>query len=410
MMRPLLLALALAGFSSGAFAGYAQAVPPPGFTMQDGAAMYKAPPGSAANAGFYRGFTSVPGVPAKLPYAMRFAANAPSYLAKQAFKTPAMFTPAGAAFIALPLMLQWLGDNYRFKDGQFEKKEDSAGDPGCLASMSGYTECTGSGEGWSTSFSPIPAGMCVVSTSGNCRTIGFKSEEPPPPEVWKPATPEMVPEVMPPIPPELPPLLPIPLPVAPPVINPTPGDNPQPQPMLVPTGDPVPVTPPATQPGQQPAPQEYKQPWIEVKPSPTVADPWRVTTRPVETTTPSPTAPTEPVTVPANPADPAAPTTTAPEKDPGLCALFPDILACKKLDAPEPAEIPKRDQDITLQTGPSFSGGSCPPDVVVSVGGQQVTVLSTAQPCDWISAYMKPIILLLASISAAFIVLPRGGD
>lgn len=409
MMRPFFLALALAGFSSGVFAGYAQAVPPPGFTMQDGAAMYKAPPGSAANAGFYRGFTSVPGVPAKMPYAMRFAANAPSYLAKQAFKTPAMFTPAGAAFLALPLMLEWLGENYRFSDGSFEKKTKEFDTP-CVASFDGYQECKQAGDGWATVWSPLPQGMCVVSVAGACRTIGRPSGTPVEVEKWNPVGPEHTPDVLPSIPPELPPLLPMPLPVAPPVINPTPGENPQPQPMLVPTGDPVPVTPPATEPGQQPAPQEFKQPWIEIKPSPTVAEPWRVTTRPVETTTTSPTAPTEPVTVPVTPGDPAAPTTTTPEKDPGLCALFPDILACKKLEEPTKEELPKRDQDITLQTGPSFSGGSCPPDVVVSVGGQQVTVLSTAQPCGWIESYMRPIILLLASISAVFIVLPRGGD
>lgn len=104
------------------------------------------------------------------------------------------------------------------------------------------------------------------------------------------------------------------------------------------------------------------------------------------------------------------PKTPEAQKEGILCSLFPDILACKKLEEPTKEELPKRDQDITLQTGPSFSGGSCPPDVVVSVGGHQVTVLATAEPCGWIEGYMKPIILLLASISAVFIVMPRAGD
>ncbi len=105
-------------------------------------------------------------------------------------------------------------------------------------------------------------------------------------------------------------------------------------------------------------------------------------------------------------------TETTPEQEPlpadlpGLCELYPDILACKKLDEVTD-EIPKRDQDIALQDGPDFAGGSCPPDVTVSVNGQSVTVLSTALPCDWIQTYLRPIILLLASISAAFIVVPR---
>jgi hypothetical protein len=342
-----------------------------------------------------------------MPYAMRFSANAPRAAFQYAVKNPRMFTPAGAAFLALPIMLEMMGSNFRFQNGEFQEKSQTPATEQCQAAA-----------GWCQSYGAIPAGymQCGGSTdysSGGvqqdvCFSIAPIPENPP--EVWIPADPARVPQLPPVIPEELPSLLPEPLPIDLPIINPSPGPNPQPQPLLIPTGDPVPVTPPATQPGQQPAPLEYKQPWIEVKPSPTVADPWRVTTRPVETTTHSPTAPTEPVTVPADPADPSAPTTTAPEKDPGLCALFPDILACKKLDAPAEEVIPKRDQDISLQTGPTFSGGSCPPDVVVSVAGQQVTVLSTAQPCDWISAYMKPIILLLASISAVFIVLPRGGD
>jgi Neisseria meningitidis TspB protein len=96
-----------------------------------------------------------------------------------------------------------------------------------------------------------------------------------------------------------------------------------------------------------------------------------------------------------------------PPEQKQLCELFPDILACKKLEPPTDSPIPRATRDITPQAGPTFSGGSCPPDVVVNVSGRQITVLRTSQPCGWIQTYLRPIILLLAAISAAFIVLPR---
>jgi len=90
-----------------------------------------------------------------------------------------------------------------------------------------------------------------------------------------------------------------------------------------------------------------------------------------------------------------------------ICKLNPDILACKKLEEPEQTEIPKRSEEISLQQGGTFSGGGCVPDLVVNVFGQQVTVLSMATPCGWITDYMRPLILLLAAMSAVFIIYPK---
>lgn len=95
------------------------------------------------------------------------------------------------------------------------------------------------------------------------------------------------------------------------------------------------------------------------------------------------------------------------QSGPGLCELYPDILACQKLTEPPPEDIPKRTETITLQTGPSFAGGGCIPDVTVNVFGTQVTALAMAVPCGWISDYLKPFILLLASLSAVFIIYPK---
>jgi hypothetical protein len=104
-------------------------------------------------------------------------------------------------------------------------------------------------------------------------------------------------------------------------------------------------------------------------------------------------------------------TSEEPNKETGedslLCSVFPDILACKKLEDPGTEEIPKETRTIELQSGPDFSGGSCIPDVVVTVFGNQITVLAMAEPCRWIETMLKPLILLFAAMSAVFIVMPR---
>lgn len=116
-------------------------------------------------------------------------------------------------------------------------------------------------------------------------------------------------------------------------------------------------------------------------------------------------------TIPNDPADvPADETSAEPEPPTDLCKDHPEILACQELDTPSDEPIPKDTRNITLQTGPTFGGGGCIPDVVVNVGGQQITVLAMTVPCGWIENLLKPFILLIATISAVYIVMPRAGD
>jgi len=131
-----------------------------------------------------------------------------------------------------------------------------------------------------------------------------------------------------------------------------------------------------------------------------------------ETPDPVTSDPTSPGTDDA----PLPPGTSNPNQDPNkepteldidICKNNPDILACKKLDSPEEGEIPKDDRDITLQDGPTFGGGACIPNVTVQVFGTSITALNFTEPCRWLSDYLKPLLLLMASISAVFIVLPR---
>lgn len=203
-----------------------------------------------------------------------------------------------------------------------------------------------------------------------------------------------------------------PIPVDPvPVMNPPvspqsntpvgPGVAPAPtlptQPLRIADGEPIPI--PNT------SPQQYTQPWQEIVHAPTADDPYRVDVRPITTTVTTPTAPTVPVTVPA-------PTTGNPS--PGTstltdCDKYPNSLGCMPVGSPPPdGTIPTQTRTITQQQGPSFGGaGVCPANLMVSVHGQSIKALDMAQPCSWIVNYIKPILLLLAAISAVFIVAPK---
>jgi|GEM_PF-4151533 len=90
------------------------------------------------------------------------------------------------------------------------------------------------------------------------------------------------------------------------------------------------------------------------------------------------------------------------------CEKYPDSLGCMIFgDPPASEQVPEQTRDLELQPGPVFGGGSCPANLHVSISGRSVTVLNMAQPCAWIEGYIKPVILLMAAISAVFIVVPR---
>lgn len=174
--------------------------------------------------------------------------------------------------------------------------------------------------------------------------------------------------------------------------NPAPAVSPAP--LRVPDGEPVPI--PNT------SPQQYEQPWLEIVPSPTTAEPLRVDVRPITTVTTNPVAPLDPVTVP----DPSTgnPSPTTGQTD---CDKYPGSLGCIPVGDIPDVEIPTDEREIQLQDGPAFGGGSCPPDLVINLHGTTVTALDMSVACGWISNLMRPLVLLLASISAIFIVAPK---
>lgn len=61
--------------------------------------------------------------------------------------------------------------------------------------------------------------------------------------------------------------------------------------------------------------------------------------------------------------------------------------------------------DYVLGSG----GGTCPADQVVTMAGRQFTLTNMAWACDKLSAYVRPMAILLATISAIFIVTGAAG-
>lgn len=183
--------------------------------------------------------------------------------------------------------------------------------------------------------------------------------------------------------------------------DPLPVDLPQISPVFVPTGNPYPnpsydPSAPAS-PGNQP----YIQPGNQIRPAPTVSDPWNVDIAPID----RPVATGDP-----NP-DPVIDTgtggssgeTSPPTTD--LCRLHPDIVACQKMTQPvDPGALPSVEANFDFQVEGGFAGaGVCPAPLHFTVGGQVIT-WNWQKFCDQLSI-VKPLLLAFAWLSAAFIML-----
>lgn len=195
-------------------------------------------------------------------------------------------------------------------------------------------------------------------------------------------------------------------PVQNPILNPSPVNPadpqavPVPQPLRVPMGDPVPSVP-------QTSPETWTSPVVDIVPSPTVNDPWRVDVQPKSITTTSP----DPLTIEPVPVTPPEGQTEQQRQEQlDLCALHPEILACADLDTPDSEELPTEDKSVSVSPDSGWGGnGSCPAPKHLTVQGRDIPI-----PLDIICQYMtgiRPIIIALAWLSAGFILIgARGGD
>ncbi|THT98118.1 hypothetical protein E9531_15070 [Lampropedia puyangensis] len=92
------------------------------------------------------------------------------------------------------------------------------------------------------------------------------------------------------------------------------------------------------------------------------------------------------------------------------CKKNKEALPCQKVGEFESSEGPSEPQNIqiTYQSENLFGGGgTCPADVISQVGGQSMTIWNWTQACGIISGYVKPVVIVLAFMSALMILIPR---
>ena len=208
-----------------------------------------------------------------------------------------------------------------------------------------------------------------------------------------------------PMPETLPSVLPVPLPV----------EQPNIQPVFIPSGDPI--TNPKFNPSEAPSPSNppMVQPGVDVKPAPAPGSPWQVDVTPVNRpiTDPTATPDREPVPLP----DPGGsgtgnpPGENKPQETPGLCDLYPTILACLEVKHEvDDTKLPTKEIEFEFNPIPGFQGAKvCPsfPNIGNMLGGRQISW----QPfCDSLEK-VSHLLLAIAWASAAFILLGYGrGD
>lgn len=427
-------------------AGYAQLSPPSGFGGSAGTWTF-APSANDLRYGptaYSPNALRVPvsGSSATMPAAYRFAANAPRVAAAAIFMNPYVRAGVGIASWLGVAGLIWDAVNNRWilPDNSYPVSDgyEYNGSPNlpympnawvksvsslCTQFASAYmavnsnrsasvVECVGGGSAYvklkiqqiSPPGTPF-TDLWGISKRGSECPIGWFitpagcSQTPPPKQVTEEEfkdllAPKPMPET---VPWELP--KPTPLPVEQPVINPEPVPNPVPRPLFVPTGDPVPN--PQYDPNAAPGPdnQPWIQPGVRVNPSPTPSEPWRVDVQPVNRPVPSP----EPMPEPDSD-DPPVPDKPSEEQI-DFCAKNPDVLACQKLDEPNSEELPASEKPISISPdgGWGADNASCPAPKQITVQGRAIPIPFDLF-CTWASG-MRPIIIAMAWLSAAFILL-----
>lgn len=429
--RSKLVALALLSAPGLALAGYASMSVPAGFSGTGASMAYKATANDSFFAGGARSFSTasmnIGGRAVTMPVAYRWAANAGTMAARTAFMNPWLF--AGVAVGSA--VYNWYHDSGFILDNGVWKKSDSSV---CtvspcykyrinMAPWGGYnfvspwfTTPEQACQWWVPELNAHPqnsytwyqyqgaapriTGVCYIGKG----TVGYPISET---VSWAyqwdsaaPSAPSYIPVTQSefesalspkPIPDALPPMLPDPLPVELPVINPSPDAVPVAQPKRVPMGEPQPV--PNTN------PQQWKTPAVDIVPSPTSSDPFRVDIQPRDIIKDS----AAPVTEGSVPATPPAGQTEAPVT-PDLCEKNPEILACQKINLGtlDPTAVPNENRSfaITPDSGWGASNGTCPPPRTV----QLVSGLSVAMPFDLLCQFatgIRSVVIGLAWLTAA---------
>lgn len=441
--KGLIAALALSAGS--AFAGYAQAVPPAGWSSGGGIGGSFTGTKAANGATFLSSSVStnaslnVGGRTVSMPATMRFAANAPRVAAAAIMMNPYL---RGAAAIA-----GWLGLAglvYDATSGLWTTPDpDSSPSSGYLystaytnAPFSTASEACADFVANNNVISQVTVLSAVLSNGDTCvvtgvfnTRYGFREKGDPwnfdfrvartvdsCPSGWyrspagctqtpqpKTVTPEQAVEeiIKHPMPADAPKHIPVPLPV----------EQPNIQPVFIPTGDPV--TNPNYDPSSPASPSNppQVQPGVEVKPAPAPGSPWQVGTTPVNRPVTDPNAPPvrDPQPLPDTGGGPSGNEPKDPDKT-DFCEKYPTVIACQELKhEDDDTKLPEKAIDLDFNPIPGFQGAkSCPafPNIGNALGGRQISW----QPfCDQLSA-ISNLLLALAWLYAAWILYSSRSD
>ena len=407
----LLIGASLLVAAFGSHAGYAQVSPPAavvGATVKTGSAGLS----WINNAVRFNGSLNIGGRAIVVPAAMRFAANAPRIIAGAIVLNPYIRTAVTIASLLSMAKVEWDDQN------QTWTKRDLVEGVGIVYVIGyGNTEEFGSPssacEYWANrqnmyqNISGFSFEVLSDSSGYYCNTalIGgmwarvYEKQSVIFEEKTLPITnEEAINKLHPmPFPNDLPNDLPpgIVIPVEPtPIINPVPDPqvNPLTRPLREPLGEPVPVP--------NSDPQQWKTPVIDVIAAPLPDQPWRVDVQPKDILKNDPSPITDPAVSNVEPTG-----QTQQEKTPGLCDLYPDILACQKpnFDTPDIDQIETKDASITItpDSGWGAENATCPS--ARHLPGANVDFEFTTI-CNFMSG-IRPVMIAVAWLMAAMILI-----
>lgn len=407
----LLIGVSLLVFAFGSHAGYAQVTPPAavsGATVKTGSAGLS----WINNAVRFNASLNIGGRAITVPAAMRFAANAPRIIAGAIVLNPYIRTAVTVASLLQMSKIEWDDQNQTWT-----KRELVEGLATVYVIGYGNTEEFASPhaacEYWANRqemYQNIPDFSFDVvlldgkyycknpKTGGMWATVGTKqsllAEEKTLPITNEEAINKLHPLPFPDnLPNDLPPGIIIPVePI--PIINPNPDPqvNPVTRPIREPLGDPVPV--PNTD------PQQWKTPVIDVVAAPLPDQPWRVDIQPRDIVKNDPSPVTSPEVVNDEPSG-----QTQQEKTPGLCDMYPDILACQKPNFDTPSTDQIQTKDVVITITPDSGWGA---DNAVCPAPRHLSVVNANFEFDLLCQFMsgiRPVIIAIAWLSAAMILI-----
>ena len=432
------LIAAFAFSAAPAFAGYAQATPPAGWSAGGGPGGAFTGTKAANGATFLSGSVStnaslnVGGRAVSMPATMRFAANAPRAAAAAVMLHPGIRTAAsiagwlGLASLAYdPLSGLWttpdpdaepstgteffVGSSVASTaKGACENYDGpppfgyEVGVPPYLNSYDGHCYVfysrIGGGFGYNADLG-IPSKRPSQCPAGSYKTPAGCTVTPPPKTVTQEEAIEEL--TRHPMPADVPRHIPEPLPV----------EQPNIQPVFIPTGDPV--KNPNFNPSEAPSPSNppQVQPGVEVKPAPAPGSPWQVETTPVNRPVQDPSAPPvrDPQPLPDTGGGPSGNEPKDPDKT-DFCEKYPTVIACQELKhEDDDTKLPEKAIDLDFNPLPGFQGvKSCPsfPNIGNALGGRQISW----QPfCDQLAA-ISNILLAVAWLYAALILYSSRGN